>query len=353
MREEIKKIIESGTKAPSGDNCQPWKIIVKGSIIDIYNDPAKDTSLYNCKQAASHIAHGALIENMLIASKALGYQAEASFFPSGFANDHVATIKLTKGASSYEPLFTCINERSNNRKSYAETPLSKIERKEFFDAASNTKGAELKLADTPILKNSIAVAGSSNEKVVLANKYLHHFFFSHVMWSEEEARDKGWGIYVKTLEMPKPGEIIFKLCSKWPIMKLLNLVGLPNLVSKQNEMVYRRSGEFGAIIIEDDSPKSFLAAGRMIERVWLTATKLGLGFNAMAGVTLLAYNITSEGGKNLKEIEKKMIMSAYGSIMNAFKVEKDIIPFVFRVGKTDSPSARSFRLPLEKVVTNN
>jgi len=47
MKEVIKKIIEAGIMAPSGENCQPWRFEVRGNKISIFNIPERDTSLYN------------------------------------------------------------------------------------------------------------------------------------------------------------------------------------------------------------------------------------------------------------------------------------------------------------------
>lgn len=350
MNPQIKKILEAGIRAPSGDNCQPWKLAAGDNQIEIYNDLGADNSLYNFQQAASHLALGALIENMLIASRALGHAANLRLFPDGPGKERVAAIKLEPAELQIEPLYAQIEKRANNRKPFSDAPLTEGEKKVIFEEAKKITLAELRLVDQPEMKDSLAAAVSKNEKLVLENRQLHHYLFAHVNWTAEEARQKGRGMYLKTLEMPAPAELIFKICSKWTAMKILAKIGLPDLIARQNQQIYRQAGAYGAIIIEDNAPEKFVQTGRLLERVWLTAGKLGLAFNAMAGVAFLHHRTACGGGQNFNPQERELINNAYADIKSAFNIDSGIISFVFRVGKAEPPGAFSYRLPLEKVM---
>ena len=74
MEETIRKILEESVYAPSGENCQPWKFAVDGSSIHIFNVPEADTSLYNFEQKGSYVAHGALIETIVIVALKYDYK---------------------------------------------------------------------------------------------------------------------------------------------------------------------------------------------------------------------------------------------------------------------------------------
>ncbi len=70
----MQKILEAGVRAPSGENCQPWRFVVAGDTLSIFNIPERDLSPYNFNQLGSMVAHGALIENIVIAATAFGYR---------------------------------------------------------------------------------------------------------------------------------------------------------------------------------------------------------------------------------------------------------------------------------------
>ena len=109
---------------------------VKGRRMDIFNLPERDRSLFNFRQRASMIAHGALVENICIAAAATGYRAEVRPFPSEGDPNHVAVISLEKAPVKEDPLYPYIARRQTNRKSYRAAPLTK-EQKEIVQRAAD------------------------------------------------------------------------------------------------------------------------------------------------------------------------------------------------------------------------
>src|SRR5688572_33305180 len=67
--EVARQIVESGTAAPSGDNLQPWLLTWRGDTLQVRVDRARDVSIYNFRYRPSHIALGAMVENMTIAAR--------------------------------------------------------------------------------------------------------------------------------------------------------------------------------------------------------------------------------------------------------------------------------------------
>ena len=115
MVEDIKKIIEIAVNAPSGENVQPWKFRIKDDELYVYNIPERDQSPYNFMQRGSLVAHGALIENILIASSPIGLEANVSLFPDGSKEDLIAVVSFSKSTPKDESLFEYITKRSTNR----------------------------------------------------------------------------------------------------------------------------------------------------------------------------------------------------------------------------------------------
>ena len=97
MNPDFEKIIEAGSRAPSGDNSQPWLFDIDDNSIVIYNNVNRDSSLYNYNQTASLIAIGACIENMIIAAGHFGYTADLVLFPDLSVSTKVAIINLSAG----------------------------------------------------------------------------------------------------------------------------------------------------------------------------------------------------------------------------------------------------------------
>jgi nitroreductase len=342
MNEVIKKIINYAIWAPSGDNTQPWRFEINKNEIRVFIVPERDTSLYNYNQNASLVAIGGLIENIKIAAPHYGYVVSINFFPEGITSNLVATILLNEGAQQDDPLYLYIKERVTNRKPYETRPLSNEHKQYILEIGDTVDNISVKLVDEPGNIESLANAASVNEKVVLENKQLHNFLFSHITWSEEEDEKKK-GFFVKTLELKGPQVVAFKLFRHWPILKLFNKIGASDLVARDNAKIYKQSGAFVAIIANDTSPFSFLKSGMLMQKLWLRATKLGLGVQPLTGVLFLHHRISAGNNGGLLNHHIDLVEKAYFIIEKIFETNNRPIIMMFRIGYADKPSARCSR----------
>lgn len=349
---DLERILEAGNSAPSGENCQPWHFVVRGTAIEVHLLPARDQSPYSWGQRASYLANGAAIENIVITASAQQYRAEVRYFPNPSDEWHTATIVLTKD-STIEPdsLASFVSKRISNRKPYKKDPLTGEERKVLANAATHGEYGMFVLVETPEEISRLGRVGSTNEEVMLANRSLHDFFFSHVSWTKEEDDEKKAGFYIKTLELPPPAEKMFKLFSNWSVMRILARIGFNRLIAKQNAATNASASTIGALVIDRTEPLDFVKTGRVVERLWLTATSLGLSLQPLTGV--LFFKLKLDGGEReeFSPNEQKLITDAYQEASRIFQADGKHIAFMFRVGRGDAPSAHAIRFPLADVVT--
>ncbi|MBI2507216.1 MAG: hypothetical protein HYW09_01230 [Candidatus Niyogibacteria bacterium] len=350
-KDDIIKIIEYGTYAPSGDNSQPWRFEVESgsdsphearSVIKVFNILGKDNPILNIRNRGSYVAHGAVVENMVIAASKMGFEAEVKVFPEDSSPHMTASVILTSGVPANEPLFDSIKERVTNRKPYKKEPLSDREKRDLADAGRIAGVGELKILESRDDLQNVAHALSVTERVALETPALHALFFGGMLWNEEENKRGESGLYIKTIEVPLTVQFLFRLIKKWPAMKCFNAIGFPLLAARSNAALYASSGAFGAIVVPD-TDEDFFRAGRILERVWLTATKLGLSFQPVTGILFLNQRIQSPEGHPFSRENAERIKEAYAKIEASFGARGKIIAMLFRVGKDGEPSARSYR----------
>jgi len=348
---DIERILLAGNSAPSGENCQPWHFVVRGSTIEIHLLPERDQSAYSWGQRASYLANGAAIENMVIAASAEQYRSEVHYFPNPDDAWHTATIVLNKDRTAKpDYLASVIHERISNRKPYKKDSLTSKERKALSTAVAEAGYGLFALAEERKDIEHLGRVGSANEEVMLANHTLHQFFFSHVNWTKEEDEKKKVGFYIKTLELPPPAEFMFKIFRQWPLMRIFNSVGFNRIVAKQNCSINASAAAIGALMIANIEPLDFVKIGRTTERIWLTATALGLSFQPLAGIPFFKLKIDGGEGELFSQREQKIIADVCSKAAEIVKAGGKHIAFMFRVGRGDAPSARAIRFPLEEVV---
>ncbi len=336
----IKQVLETAVHAPSGDNAQPWEFSVKRNEVSIFNVPGKDATLYNFKERGSIFAHGALIENIFIASTSHSLMPEVVAFPDPKNDNCTARILFKESLTKKDPLADFILERATNRKPYGKMNLSQEHKERILAAVKNYPEGEIRLIEEPNLMKSLARSISLNERLIIECKPIHDFLFSIIRWTEKEEREKA-GLYIKTLEFSPPQIALFRKLGDWKLAKFLAAVGFPKLISHQSAGLYASSGAIGALLMPNDDKKSFLLAGRIFQRFWLAATRIGLGLQPITAIPYLAQRIKAGEGNELSPKHKNLIMDAYSNLVKIFGVANQTIAMIFRIGYAEAPSARS------------
>lgn len=344
MLEDIKKIIEIAVNAPSGENVQPWRFKINENKLSIFNIPNRDQSPYNFLQRGSYVSHGALIENITIVSSALGFNAEIALFPEKDNLDLVATISFTQSTPKEELLYPYILKRSTNRKPYKKELLTREQKEEILRSIGNIGEGRILLTDARDEIQTLSLVGSMNERLVLENKVLHSFLFSHINWTEKENEEKKTGFYIKTLELPLPAKTAFKLFSHWNILKKVHKLGISKSIWKQNGAVYASCSTIGIITINGNSNKDFVTAGRITQRMWLTVTKLGLSLQPMTGILFFMQRILAGNLEPFSLDQVGLIKESYENVRKIFKLQNETVAMMFRIGYSDPPTAKALKL---------
>ncbi len=339
-------LLEAAVRAPSGDNCQPWRFEIAKGEIRLFNCPERDTSLYNYQQRASLVAHGALLENLFIAASAEGYRSQIDAFPDPEKPDLVATVKLEQATPANEPLYKAIFSRTINRRRYSGQPLNDEQRTALEKAVRSVDGARLVFLEKEPQKIQLARIIGCNDRLVFENPHLHGFLFEHLRWNEQEASRHGDGLDVRSLELSLLDRLGMRLFKSYRLTNLLNHFGMSRIVGAKAVGLARSSSALGAIVISATTALDYLNAGRLVERIWLEATRLGLSFHLSTGITFLMQSVAERAALNLTAGQVDLLDQLREQALIACGAQDAAIALFFRVGYSRSPSVRSFRLPL-------
>ena len=349
-KEDIINIIKAGIFAPSGDNCQPWEIYFDGGKLYLKNIKSKDTSLYNVKNIASYIAFGAMIENMIITARSLGYEISTTLFPEGENSSIVATLSFIKGQPVFDPLLNFIDKRCVNRKKYKPMQLETHARESLKKTAAQFKGAELFLIEDEEEKKKLAELLAVNDRILFENKNLHDFLFEHLRWTKKETEKSRDGMSIESLELGFLQSRIFKFLSSWNLVRFLNFLGFSRLVPAQSYKLCTSSSALCVLLMQGLNSESFVDGGRVLQKIWLTAASLGLSLHPMTGVTFLIQRLRMGEDKGLSNSHRELLIDIYQRLKDIFPIENKAIIMSFRIGYADQPSDKSLRLSVEEVL---
>jgi hypothetical protein len=350
-KENITKIINAGILAPSGDNCQPWQIYFDGEKLSLKNIEYKDTSLYNVKNIASYIALGAMIENMTIMAKSLGYEVSVKLFPDSENSSIVAILSFTKGQKISDSLLPFIDKRCVNRKKFKPMQLEHLARESLFKATSEFEGAELFMVEDDEKKKLLAKILSVNDRILFENKNLHDFLFKHLHWSKKEVELSRDGMSIESLELGALQSRMFRLLSSWNLVNFLNFFCFSRVVPAQSYRLCRGSSAICMLLMKGKGFEGFVNGGRVFQRIWLTATSLGLALHPMTGITFLIQRLRMTGKTDLTIAHHRLLIELEKQLGEIFPINKEkSMIMAFRLGYADPPSDKSLRLPVDKVL---
>lgn len=342
----IRSIIEAGAAAPSGDNCQPWRIRVKGDTVSLYNLPDRDVSLFNFGQRASLVAHGAFIENVCIAATAEGLTATVVLFPDSRERELVAEIRLLPGDGKVDPLVKAIFERCTNRRRYRGGVLDSRQMDLLKSAAAGFPQAQVRLF-TGSDQRRLSGVLSLNDRLIFENRELHAFLFDHIRWDVAEAEKSKDGMDVRTLELDAPTATAFRFFRNFKRVETLNMLGVSRMIGMNAKKMAMSAAAIGIITMREESPADFVASGRVLERVWLEASRQGLSFQMMTGITFLMGRVASGDPGTLSPRQEELVRKARSELAAVLGNDQDIPMIMFRVGSAAPPTARSLRMPVE------
>ncbi|MEO8065559.1 MAG: hypothetical protein ABI643_01740 [Candidatus Doudnabacteria bacterium] len=345
METNIKKILEIAVLAPSGDNSQPWKFSIKDDTLYVILVRNADDSAYNFMERGSLIGHGAVLENINIISRHLGLNANIQLFPEGKNSDLVAKISFLPTANQDTGLFEAIEKRCTNRKQYKALNISANHEKEILSIPLEKPLLNFSLLKDRAKITDLANTINLNERMFLENYYVHKGLFGFIRWTKEEELKYKTGMYIKTLELQPPQEFAMKIFRRWPIINFFNKFNIAAMVAKDSAKLYTTSAAFGLITAPDLSEESLIATGRMMQRIWLTATKLGVSMQPTAGLLYLAQRVNEEGTKIFSAKHVEMLKTAEQKIKGIFKLSNEVPTLLFRLGYADPPSATSIKHP--------
>jgi len=346
-QKQIENIIKIAAQAPSGNNSQPWTFEVEKNVISIFNVPDKDKILFNYKDRGSLVAHGALLENLVITIGEFGFDPEVKLFPEETDENLVAKIILSENKSPNEDsLYEWIGKRTTNRRPYESRPLESTAQEAFKKfGASLSEGFEFFVSED---KEDIEFAAdkfSVGDRLIFENKSVHEALFSTVSWTQEAEQRKREGLYVGTKELSKAEVFVFRnLLSNWTFLKVFGWLGIAEKAQEKRKVLYRSSSAIGMIFAKDLSKEGFVEGGRILQRFWLLTAKEGVAFQPLTvGMLYLGQKTLDERVEELSLSQQEMVEESYKDISERLIPDNKYPIFSFRLGYAKPPTASSLK----------
>lgn len=349
----LSEILELARWAPSGDNTQPWRFeVIDDRHFIIHAFDTRDHCVYDLDGHPSQIALGALLETLAIAASAHGLRA--AFGRHGDAPDTHPEyqVELTPGQRvSPDPLLSYVKQRSVQRRPMPATPLTPSQKQALQDAVGDSYTVRWFEGGSQRWRLAKLMFDNGRLRLTLPEAYTVHrdIIEWNARFSESKVPDQALGLDAMTLKLMR------WVMGSWQRVKFFNTYLAGHLTPRIELDLL--PGFFCAahFAIQARQPPTtlddYVAAGRAVQRFWLTATHLGL--QMQPEMTPLIFSRYVREGRQFSRLAGAAEAAAglsrrLTSIMGETPVEQ--VAFMGRIGNGPGASSRSLRLPVERLM---
>lgn len=330
-------IVEAGIRAPSADNRHLLLFDRVGDSVRVWGNDEFYRAPFH-RRILSLLSLGAVVENMTLRARDLGFEPTVGWFPDPGEPRIVSEVTVTGPCVTRDELALAIPQRHTNRRFFRGPPISGEQQQQLEADAATIGGTRLIWLDERPLRSKALRLIRLAEAERFRQQDLHHELFSSIRfevgWSDEAEE----GLAPGSLEVEWTLRNAFEALRHWRLMRLLTLIGAHHLLAfRAGTMPCRLSPHLGVIATTLDLEPGALAVGQALERVWLRAATYGMAFQPLAASTLLAL----EGYGEIRPGVKQKLAAGWKELAPG------MLPLiVFRLGWSSPASLRSGRRPV-------
>jgi hypothetical protein len=219
---------------------------------------------------------------------------------------------------------------------FDESPLERSVLDALRVSVGDLPQVSVHLVSDPGQRRQVFLAASAAEQVGFSRRDLHEQFHRMIRWTDAEAERDRTGYTLPSIGACRVGETFFRVTRPWPVMWLMNLFGADRSQGRRASLGLLHCSAVGLLTLEGGANVDVLAAGRVLERLWLTATRLGLDLQPHAILTLF-HRIWCLGGRELFSRKHQVVLAEAFRLYRGAFTDTDLDDgqgiFLFRVGR--------------------
>ena len=275
--------------APSADNRPVFELCASGNTLSLVASPELLAASIG-RRVLGLISIGAAAENVVLRAARLGVISNSGWQLNDWPNPCVAQLACREGDGAEDSLEPAIPLRHSNRHLFFRGPvLSEGLQNKFSACAEGISGVQLAWLDTPSRRKRALQLIRWAETERFCNEELHSELFGSIRF------DIGWsqpaltGLAPSSLGLAWFERGPFSLLRHWRLQRLVNLMGAHHIIAlRAADLPCRLAPHICAITAVGELEQAAFRAGRLLERIWLCSTNMGLSMQVFAASAVYA-----------------------------------------------------------------
>lgn len=347
-------VLDDARWAPSGDNTQCWRFEPKGErSLVVHGFDTRAHVVYDLRGEASQLSLGALLETMAIAATRHGWAMQARRRVELPDTRPTFDVEFIESGLPQDLLLDCVRKRTVQRRPLKTRPLTDSERSALERSVSPGYRVRWFATGDERWRCARLMFANAHLRLTLPEAYLVHR--DVIEWGARESVDR---VPDQALGADPVALLMMRFVLKsWDRVHFANrfLAGtwLPRL---QMDLLPSVACAAHLVLVADRAPASIddqVAAGRAVQRFWLTATQLGLW--QQPEMTPLIFARYARQGQSFTAVARlqqraQLLAGRLDELLGAQEAGRAV--WMGRIGEGNAPKARSVRRPLQELIVS-
>lgn len=348
----MEQILDLARWAPSGDNTQPWRFEIADDFnVVVHGFDTRDHCVYDLDGRPSQISLGALLETMSIAASGHGLATQVCRRTTLPDTTPTFDVQFVADPSLQpNPLIPSITRRCVQRRPMSFRSLTPREKQTLEASVGSDFHVQWLEGFTERFRAAWLMFKNAKLRLTLPEAYQVHrdIIQWNAQFSEERVPDQALGADPVTLRLMR------FVMNDWRRVEFFNTYLAGTLAPRVQMDLVPGLACAAHVVIKANrmltTVDDFVAAGRIVQRFWLTLTRLELFQQPeMTPLIFGSYVRNKQAFTSLARLQEmaRRLEVATKELLGA-DVEQAV--WMGRVGASSAPSSRSTRRPLEQLM---
>jgi len=272
--------IAAAVLAASPHNTQPWIFGLDRQAIDVYVDSSRSTGTVDALGREQYVGVGCAVENLVLGCRARGLEPTVTLLPDGAGDPRVAHVALSDGPAESSPLYDAIGERHTNRGPYDGRPVPAELLTSLVDP-SGLPGLTAHWITDPAPRAALGELLVDAAEALVADEEQSRDGFAWFRSSDDEIQLHRDGLVVDGQGL---SPLVLGIAKLLPASS--RTAGDQFWVDQTRTVHTATAAAYGVVTTtQPDDRRTQLNAGRLLQRIHLTATGRGLALQHMNQIT--------------------------------------------------------------------
>jgi molybdopterin/thiamine biosynthesis adenylyltransferase len=282
-------VAHAAVRAPSGGNCQPWRIVMDDTSIQI-SLSAEESATMDVGFRASAVALGAATFNMRVAAAAHSVSSSVSFDEGATHTALRGTMVWGRGddpglAKLYQPMLLRQTNRHRGTAAVVEPATA-----DLLEAVTASEGARVHLVTDREKIAAISDILARADRIRYLTPRLHADMISELRWPADPSPETG--IDVRSLELDAGELAALELVRRPDVMVELARWDAGEMLGNITRERVAASSAIALIVVDGPALTDYARGGAALEALWINAEQCGFGVQPVSPVFLYAHNDT-------------------------------------------------------------